>query len=403
MSKKRHKRGFEQEKPKEEAGKKEEKEGAQTKGILIAAIIFSAVLLIVGAYMLIQVNNAINSIGSIPNNPPVLEPGNQNNVIQEKPEIEVIQLAASSCAECPKLDSFVNALKQLDVNVTKDTLFEFDSTKGEQLVKDFNITRVPTVIISGGIDDANIVSLLQDYGEKVNGSFVVRNAGIPYFDLKDLKVKGIVDATILRKESCTECFDMNATFIELLKSSGVYFRNVNFVDSNSSEGLSLTSNYSFKTLPVMILSPELKEYSSLIQNWSNVGFVDGNGFYVLDKIFPPYYDLNSNSVEGLVEVTYLVDEKCTDCYSPKEVHGPILERLLVKVSKETFIDVNSTQGKELIAKYKIKEIPTMILSPEAKYYDSLNGVWDTVGSIEADGFYVFRDVNSLSVKFVSLK
>jgi len=401
MSKKRHKSETMQEKPKEP---KEKKVGEpSTKGILIAAIIFSVVILVIAAYMLVQVNNAINSIGNPPNNPPVIKPSDQNQVMQEKPEIELIQLVASSCAECPKLDSFVNALKKLDVNVTKDTMLEFNSTKGGQLVKDFNITRVPTIIISGEVDKTEISSMLKDYGEKLGESFVVRNAGIPYFDLKELKVKGIVNAIILEKESCTECFDMNSTFIELMKGSGVYFNEVKILDSDSSEGKAIISNYSFGALPVMILSSELKEYTNLTQNWNNVGFVDGNGFYILNKIFPPYYDLNSNSVKGLVEVTYLVDEKCTECYNPKEVHGPILEGLLIKISKESSIDVNSAQGKEFISKYKIKEIPTMILSPEAKYYDSLNNVWGTVGSIESDGLYVFRDVNSLNVKFVSLK
>jgi len=49
----------------------------------------------------------------------------------------------------------------------------------------------------------------------------------------------------------------------------------------------------------------------------------------------------------------------------------------------------------LITKYKIISVPTVLMSPEADQYTNLKGVWKNVGTIESDGWYVFREMQQL--------
>jgi len=62
----------------------------------------------------------------------------------------------------------------------------------------------------------------------------------------------------------------------------------------------------------------------------------------------------------------------------------------VKTVSEDTYDISSPQGKDLIAKYNITKAPTLLISPEAKAYDTLTQVWTEVGTVESDGWYVFR-------------
>jgi len=52
----------------------------------------------------------------------------------------------------------------------------------------------------------------------------------------------------------------------------------------------------------------------------------------------------------------------------------------------------------LVAQYNITKVPTIIMSPDVKYYELNNfqTVWKQVGTIENDGYYVFRSMRALN-------
>ena len=72
------------------------------------------------------------------------------------------------------------------------------------------------------------------------------------------------------------------------------------------------------------------------------------------------------------------------------VNKQIIARFGIATDKEFSYDVGSDEGKDLVDKYKITKVPIIILSPETKVYDSFTQVWDQVGTIENDGWYVMR-------------
>lgn len=91
-----------------------------------------------------------------------------------------------------------------------------------------------------------------------------------------------------------------------------------------------------------------------------------------------------------VEMTYLTDEGCQDCYDPTR-HKTILETNFgLTIQSEKYIDAESDQGRELVERYAIKQLPTVLLSAQAAAYASFGNVWTQVGSIEEDGTFIFR-------------
>ena len=165
-------------------------------------------------------------------------------------------------------------------------------------------------------------------------------------------------------------------------------------------GKAQIEEYGIDRLPFAIVSRDLNAYPEITKQWANVGRLAYNGNYIADYAVP-YLDINSNAIKGLVDVTKLTDASCADCYDVN-AHDAILARFGVGVGSETFYDISSADGNALVQKYSIKQVPTIILSSNAKEYKTLIGVWADVGSIEADGTYVFRDLNVMGVKFRTL-
>ncbi|MDO8618388.1 MAG: hypothetical protein Q7R49_00420, partial [Candidatus Daviesbacteria bacterium] len=59
------------------------------------------------------------------------------------------------------------------------------------------------------------------------------------------------------------------------------------------------------------------------------------------------------------------------------------------------VDISSVEGKSLLARYGITKVPTILISPEADQYANLKNVWKNVGTVETDGWYVFREMQQL--------
>ena len=118
----------------------------------------------------------------------------------------------------------------------------------------------------------------------------------------------------------------------------------------------------------------------------------------------PYYDLKTLKVRGLVTLTYLTDKSCTSCYNVS-IHKSIFGNPLgfaMKIVNETTYDISDPTGKALIDKYKITNVPTVIMKGDPAAYARLTAVWPQVGTVDSDGSYVFRNVGLLGVVYMNL-
>ena len=100
-------------------------------------------------------------------------------------------------------------------------------------------------------------------------------------------------------------------------------------------------------------------------------------------------DITEKKVKGLVTLTLLDDKSCIECYNVS-LHKLVLDRFNMYIEDERMVDITDSEGKYLINKYSITQVPTIILSGEVSEYTALTNIWDQVGTVEEDGSYVFR-------------
>lgn len=181
----------------------------------------------------------------------------------------------------------------------------------------------------------------------------------------------------------------------LVSKQNIELRDTVIVFASSPEGKKLLETYKFTNLPAMVLRAD-EPITLSIKNAFKKGssMVDDNTL-VWEDLSPPYLDTLNNKVVGLVDVTYLIDESCGECYDVKQMQRQALGQFGVVVNSEIPIDVGSEIGRELIKTYNITSVPTMILSNELAVYTVLHNIWPQVGTIEPDGVYVFRNNEAL--------
>ena len=138
-----------------------------------------------------------------------------------------------------------------------------------------------------------------------------------------------------------------------------------------------------------------RSYDVVKQVWSQVGTEESDGKLVLRFVNPPYVNVSTGKTEGLVDLTFLVDESCKDCYNSSVLKDLFQQSFGMFFQKDEATDVSSTKGKFLLKKYGIELVPTVILSKDAGIYPSLAQAWSQVGTQEKDGVYVFRNVGLL--------
>lgn len=206
----------------------------------------------------------------------------------------------------------------------------------------------------------------------------------------DYSLTAIIDS------SCTQCSGVDEITKFVTDSPGVNLVTNDTVDyaTSKDKAQALIDKYKITKLPsVIITGPTPDAASDFGKFWTGLG-TDVGGDFVLNKVQPPYRDLASGEVKGVFQVTYLSDKTCTQCYDVT-LHRNAFQNLSMVVANEKTLDVSDADGKALIKKYKIKLVPTIVVTGDLSEYDAFQAVWPKVGTKEADGAYVFRDGVSL--------
>lgn len=307
--------------------------------------------------------------------------------------LDIVAISASAGPASLESSQFVSELKALGnakILSEKSVSYPADSLAGE-LVGKYGIKKLPAVVVTGEL-------------EKLGGSFIGGPGGAswfvyeaqkpPYFDTASGKTLGLVKATLITDPGCKDCFDPGI-LEEALKTSGVAISESQTYTYPEPEGAELRAKYNVTKVPAFILSKDFGEYGTLASGWSRLGSVEPDGAYVLRKIQPPYLDLQTGRVVGRVRLVELVDANCADCYDVS-LHRSVTPRFgIANFTSIDRYDVNSTKGAEIASKYNVTKVPIILLSPEASAYEMLGQVWQQVGSVENDGWYVFRAAEAM--------
>ncbi len=196
-----------------------------------------------------------------------------------------------------------------------------------------------------------------------------------------------LDIIVISADECVECFDINKP-IGVLKSQNVNIISERVVDWKSEEGSELIEKTGIKYVPNLVISGEInkiKEVKDLLSQAGNVGDSD----YFMSVVPLPYVDVESGEVSGVFQVTYLADESCSECYDIS-AHEVALNNLGMVVSNKRTVDVSSEEGKDMVLRYDITYVPTLLLTGDLDEYSALEQVWPQVGTVEDDGVFVFR-------------
>jgi len=336
-------------------------------------------MIILGAVLLVNVILLFNIYGTIN------EKSNQAKLATIVPKVQATVLAAPDCSNCFDVSAAIDNVKNSGVNITGENTVSYDSTEGKALVAKYGILKVPTVVLTGETSNLTIEGFTSEQGDLVFSAVQA-----PYTETATGDIRGLVEVTYLKANNCNECQDLTQT-IDQLESSGITFTTRKTVDYSSSQGKALVQKYNISKIPTLIMSSELGAYEQIDQAWNVIGSVENDGSYILrapETLGIPYYDVKEQKTMGLVDVTYITDNSCTSCYNVS-VHKLILQRFGVKFGQEKTVDISSSEGKALIAKYDITKVPAVIMSKDADVYTSLKQVWLTVGVIAEDGTYAF--------------
>jgi len=301
----------------------------------------------------------------------------------------------SSCSDCFDISSLPAQLEQAGVKVSETKVLELNSTEGRGLVSRYAIKRVPVAVLSKGLSAyPDIVGGWSRLGTiESDGSYVLREAIPPYVSVDTGEVVGRVSLTIINASSCSGCFSPTGLPASVFLQGGVKISNVKTLDANSSEAKALISKYNLTRLPGIVVSKDLSAYQILLKDWDIFGSEEPDGSFVWRNV-SPYVSIGTGEVKGKASLVSLVDGACSSCYDISIQHQ-ILGNFGLVFSRNVTYDINSTDGKALIAKYNITAAPTVVLSQEASLYPLFVRVWPQVGTTEPDGSFVFRNMAAL--------
>ncbi|MBD3361893.1 hypothetical protein GF358_03830 [Candidatus Woesearchaeota archaeon] len=193
-----------------------------------------------------------------------------------------------------------------------------------------------------------------------------------------------VTATAIIAKECTVCINMSQVIQELKQTPLVVMRQSNILFASSREAKDLIRKYEIAKIPTLILQGEKIDELPLR------GFKEIENTAILEDVPPPYVNLETKNLEGLVDITYVKDKSCEKCYEVEQ-HKVIMEMAFgLFIQNEETIDINSAKGAEILQKYDITKVPTILLSSEAAKYPAIQEVWEQIGTTEKDGTLVFR-------------
>ena len=305
-------------------------------------------------------------------------------------KIELIIIKNSKCTDCFDISKIVSHVKNANANVTKEAMLEFNSNEGREIVSRYKIEKLPTVVVTGEINKVNIQGL-----EKRENALLLTRLEPPYTNAITGDIEGKVALYKLIDLECEKCSNLSL-LISQIKAAGVKIYEEKEIGENSNEGKELIKKYNVGFVPTIILSKDAGLYTIIQQAWLQIGNKESDGSYVLRLVNPPFINLTTGKLRGIVDIVYLTDKNCVECYDVK-LHKEILtnpQSFAIHLDKEETLDISSAKGKELIAKYNITQVPTIILSDEISAYPS-NRLLQQFFSIEKDGSYIFRIIQVL--------
>jgi len=351
---------------------------SRTDVVIIAAV---AILALSTIYSIWQISDAVNSLGAVTQN----ITGNSTNTFPPQARLDATLIQVPNCPLCSNFTDIIAALNSSGATLALQRV-PMDSAAAQLIMRDFNLTKLPALYVTG--DTNRTAALATIFGSEMQANgFFMEAPTAPYYNISARKLVGLVNVVVINDSTCDKCAPAWQV-PDQLGMIGVALGNKTVVEYNSTRGQQLIARYNITHVPVVIFSDDINYYPDLMPSIRGISDMQADGSFVMQNL-APYRELSTGKVRGIVDIIYLNDSSCPQCYNVTD-HDLALKAFGMKYDNRTFYDLNSTAGAALVYRYNITAVPTILISPEASVYSSLVGVWPTVGTVEGDGWFVFR-------------
>ncbi len=300
----------------------------------------------------------------------------------EAPAKISVTILTTDCEICENINIIRSKLNKDSIKITSEIGISFDSVEGKVLTTEYGIERFPAIIIKG---DTEKISL-SDFS-KNKEALIYESKIVPYIDVLG-EMKGKVTITQITADDCEKCAEIGV-IVDALQGNGMYLEELIVIDYT--EASELISLYEIENVPVLLIEG-LSEYTDLYQAILSTS-TEINGKIVYQEQVP-YLQLSNKEVRGLINLTYVDDPTCENCYDPI-LHKGALQQLGLYIDVETTVYTNESLGLELITKYNITKVPTVIINGDFDAYIGFSEFWINFGTIESDSSHIFREMKVL--------
>jgi thiol-disulfide isomerase/thioredoxin len=209
-----------------------------------------------------------------------------------------------------------------------------------------------------------------------------------------------VSFRIVYDQSCVKCPSANPV-VNSFKYNGVNVAEWISYHYNATEGAQLIETYGIKQVPAIVISENVMNYNYSKESIGSLNMTPVEGHYVI-YLNPPFRNISSNVLSGVVDIYLINDSTCAECYDPL-LHVNLLEQeFKVTFGDILVFDVNYPLGEEFVDRYNLTFVPGYVMTGEAKHYPKLMRVWPSVGTIEPNGYFVFRNFSTVMLPYRNL-
>lgn len=198
-------------------------------------------------------------------------------------------------------------------------------------------------------------------------------------------------------ENCIKCTQVE-DYLEVYEKAWVNFWTIDIKKYNTLEYIDQFRKYNITKLPFIVFSEELNNYETISSSWNNTfGYRNEQMEYISTDITPPYFDIEAKKVKWLIDIVYIWNRNCDDCYKIESIIW-ILRKFWLRFNNVNKIDKDDKEAIKLIEKYNIDTFPVILLSENTKLYVNFSYFWKTIWSIEDDWSYILRKPWKIGLK-----
>jgi len=318
-------------------------------------------------------------------------------------DVFITVIKDTECDFCSNVDPLIEQIKQEDINIIGIKEIDYKQENAQKLLEKINAKTVPTIVIRGDAftKTSFFKNLSSDDIEKKADKFVLSSFVPPLTNIETGEILGMVSVIHIKDRECTKCSDLNHA-INRFKELGININNIKEIDKADKEAQELIKKYNIKKIPILIFDQQLHYYQLIRKNWEFYGSIEQDKTMIMRNTLIPYINLDSGEIKGLIDVIYIIDKTCDECYNP-EIHKQEIARIMPQFDKEITLDINDEKAKELMNKYEINLVPTAIFSDDINEYPLFESFFSQDYIKQQDGNFVFKGHENLDIIYKDLK